>query len=208
MTRWSHGQHITWRNVKDGRVEYAFPAVVLQDNEDAILLFQQHGSVAKRMAGDRGPVGQKTSSQLAPMSWSGAYEDYRYSGPHVVRAYRWGDPFSIIRSVAPDLRRIFGWYVNVELPWRRSPIGFDSRDLVLDLRWREGLWEREDEDELLWAVERGIVSPGEEQLARQAAENALAYWDKREGSFGAPWEEIRIDPDWPQAVVSENWRKV
>jgi len=44
-----------------------------------------------------------------------------------------GTTMSVIRNWDLSLRGFTGWSVNLELPWRRSPVGYDSRDLILDL---------------------------------------------------------------------------
>ncbi len=40
--------------------------------------------------------------------------------------------FSVIRA-GMGCGRCEGWYVNLERRWSRTPIGFDSRDDVLDV---------------------------------------------------------------------------
>jgi hypothetical protein len=205
-SKWEYGEPITWRNV--GRaVEYAFPAIVVADDDDLVVLYQPHATIAKRMKGDRGSVsGQGTSSQLAPASWDGEYEDYVYSGPNVLRAYRQGDGFSIIRSVSNDLTSVSGWYINIELPWRRTAIGFDSRDLVLDLRRRDERWIWEDEDELEWAVEHGTISEKEENFARSSAKLALEAAESNSGAFGIQWASYLPEHDWPLPAICSDWR--
>ena len=57
------------------------------------------------------------------------------------------------------------WYGNLESPWRRSAVGYDTQDWALDVvgegsRALKGLAVRfKDEDELDWYVEQGAFSP-------------------------------------------------
>lgn len=207
MPGWTRGHTITWRNVAEA-VEYAFPAIVVTDEAGLIVLYQPHNTTAKRMRGDRGPAGgRQSSSQLAPAHWNGDYEDYTYTGPDVLRAYFDGDGYSIIRSVTSD-GDISGWYINIELPWQRTPIGFDSRDLVLDVRLRNGVWAWEDEDELIWAVDNGLVSADQEKFARISAAAALDAAEHKMGAFQLDWERYLPEKDWLMPAVSHDWATV
>jgi predicted RNA-binding protein associated with RNAse of E/G family len=76
-----------------------------------------------------------------------------------------------------------GWYVNLEATWRRTTIGFDTQDLVLDVTVADDLssWAWKDEDELAWSVSVGKYSPqqaeqirGEGVRVMQALEARLA----------------------------------
>lgn len=204
MSNWSRGRPITWRDVASA-VEYAFPAIVVADAGGLIVLYQPHNTIAKRKRGDRGPVGNhQSSSGLAPVHWDGEYEDYAYTGPNVLRAYFEGDGYSIIRSIS-DADEISGWYINIELPWRRTAIGFDSRDLILDVRLRNGTWTWEDEDEFEWAIQNGLVSQDEEKFARASARLALQAAERHAGAFGLDWDAYRPDSGWVKPVVHDNW---
>lgn len=67
------------------------------------------------------------------------------------------DRYTILVSRRPHDRHL-GWYVNLQEPMRRNPIGFEAMDLMLDVvvepalswRWRDG----EEFDEI---VERSIL---------------------------------------------------
>jgi uncharacterized protein DUF402 len=206
VEKFQKGTQVTWRNVHKGAIEYAFPATIVQDWPDLIVLYQPHATIARRMAGDRGIAdGGQTSSQLAPASWNGKYEDYTYNGPNVLRAYHPGAEYSIIRSLSEDLDSVFGWYINIELKWRRTSIGFDSRDLVLDVRDRDGVWVLEDEDELDWATKSGVMSHTEMLTARRAADRALNDASCAAGAFGMDWTRFMPDPNWPIPVVHPDW---
>ena len=57
------------------------------------------------------------------------------------------------------------WYVNLEEPLRRSPVGFDTLDHKLDVIVElDGSWRWKDEDQLVDIIERGLLDPQEESV--------------------------------------------
>ena len=101
-----------------------------------------------------------------------------------------------------------GWYVNLEEPFRRTPLGFDVRDLQLDILVdTERKWRWKDEDELEGSVERGLIS---EAVARRArAEGAAAIADIERGAwpFTDDMRDWRPDPAWPIPTLAEHARR-
>ena len=73
------------------------------------------------------------------------------------------------------------WYVNLEAPWQRSPVGFDTWDHVLDLVVAPDLssWQWKDEDEFAWWQEVGIISRAEAETIRGEAERAIDAIERR-----------------------------
>ncbi len=59
--------------------------------------------------------------------------------------------------------RIRQWYINLEHPLQRTPLGFDYEDQVLDVIVAPdlGSWRWDDEDELEEAVAAGLITAKE-----------------------------------------------
>lgn len=97
-----------------------------------------------------------------------------------------------------------GWYVNLQEPLTRTPHGFDSRDLQLDIvvdttrRWH---WK--DEDELERSVELGTISAANARRARDEAALALADIESGAPPFVRDWLEWRPDPAWGIPAMPE-----
>jgi Protein of unknown function (DUF402) len=70
---------------------------------------------------------------MLPDGWDGGYEQTAFRGPSVVRLHPTDQLFSVIRNWDADKEAFSGWYVNLERSWVRTPIGFDSRDDILDV---------------------------------------------------------------------------
>ena len=53
-------------------------------------------------------------------------------------------------------REFRGWYVNLQEPFRRTSLGFDTQDLELDLVVAlDGSWQYKDEEKLAGWIDRG-----------------------------------------------------
>lgn len=96
-----------------------------------------------------------------------------------------------------------GWYVNVAAPWRRTPIGFDTVDHILDIQVTDDLsdWSWKDQDELAWAVVHGQVSASKAEAIRQHGNDATARMNARAHPFHDDWSDTAPDPEWPIPVL-------
>jgi hypothetical protein len=93
-----------------------------------------------------------------------------------------------------------GWYVNLQEPFRRSSLGVDTADQLLDLvRTRAGEWRWKDENELAAAVERGYLSEQESRSIRAEAQRVIAA-----DAFPTGWEDWEPDPSWPAPSLPRN----
>ena len=182
MNRWDAGAQVVWRSRPGGEIGFVFAAVVLEDGPSFTALFQPKGAPCKRRSGERsGPAGR----QMLPGGWEGRHDDRAFAGPSTARVHPVGSGFAVLRHWDEHRRRYQGWYVNLERPWRRTPIGFDSHDDVLDLTVADDLshWQWKDVEELAWAVEVGTMSRLDADQARAAGQAAIEAIERRAGPF-------------------------
>jgi hypothetical protein len=104
------------------------------------------------------------------------------------------------------------WYVNFELPARRTSIGIDTFDLLLDLVVAAGslACQWKDEDEYQHGRRLGLISDAVHARVDEARQAVLALVQARQGPFaqdgqdgpdeqdGKDW---RPDPAWPRPVL-------
>ncbi|MYH68134.1 MAG: DUF402 domain-containing protein, partial [Dehalococcoidia bacterium] len=91
-----------------------------------------------------------------------------------------------------------GWYVNLEEPLRRTPLGFDLRDLWLDIVVdAERNWQWKDEDEVERVVERGLMSEAVADRIRREGEAVIADIERGAWPFTDDIRDWRPDPSWP-----------
>lgn len=112
-----------------------------------------------------------------------------------LRVTRPGDDYSVFLFER-------GWYVNLEQPQRRSRLGFDYEDELLDVwvPYDSGRPELLDEDELEEAVRLGVVSPGRAAEIRAKAERLMA-----EPPWPTGWEEWTPEPGWQVPDLPPGW---
>ena len=104
-----------------------------------------------------------------------------------------------------------GWYGNLESPWQRSEIGYDSQDWALDVvaagtpgapNWVVGF---KDEDELEWMVGQGAVSGYQAAFVREAGERLMAGAVTAGWPFDADWDQWLPDPSWQSVSLPPTW---
>ena len=196
----ARGDIVIWRSRPDGAVGYTLPAYVLQDDDGAIVLFQPAGTICKKRTGRRGgPRGRNL------VDWSGGHEDVVFKGPGVIRFHAPGSRYAVLRNWEEGKAR--RWYVNLEEPWVRTPLGFDSLDLVVDIEVSPDLssWSWKDTDELEWSVTERKLS--REQATRALAEGrkVIEAIERRAWPFDGDWHEWTPDPSWPIPALPDGW---
>jgi uncharacterized protein DUF402 len=101
-----------------------------------------------------------------------------------------------------------GWYVDLIEPARRTAIGFDLTDLVLDVViGRDLSWQWKDEDEFAEAQELGLISR-ETATEIEAEGRAVIDEVERGDPWWVEWKDWAPDPTWPIPAFQEGWDRV
>ncbi|MFD2080110.1 Protein of unknown function [Actinopolymorpha cephalotaxi] len=96
-------------------------------------------------------------------------------------------------------------YVNFQRPFRRTPIGVDTFDLLLDLVIEPDgtcLWKDELEDDQGRRLD--IVTEDEHRHVQEAREQALALLDQRSWPFDERWHSWRRETRWELPTLPVN----
>ena len=102
--------------------------------------------------------------------------------------------------------RHFGWYVNLQRPLRRTPLGFEAMDMMLDVVVEPDLtWRWKDEDEFADLLGRGLVDRATGDRVRAEGEAVIGRVERREPPFTEPWPDWRPDPAWPTPELPSGW---
>jgi hypothetical protein len=192
VLRWVSGFHITG----------AVPCAVIEETPDFVALYQPAGSIWKRASGERsGPRGRN----MLPSGRSGGHDDTEWLGDGVLRVYRFGDEWSVWRWL--DAGRLWSeqFYLNLEDPWRRTAIGFDTGDWELDVVGTPQSWTYKDEDELAWSEEVGLVTPAWAERTREAGRRASAAIASGSWPFDADWNRWLPAADLSVPVLPPAW---
>ena len=194
------GDPILLREVHRGRVWAARPATVVRDTPDLVVAYLAPGMRWKR------PVHVHHGERLRMPASEWALEDATWTGPRILHLMRPDQAHAIhLWWLAPDWR-FGGWYVNLQEPMRRTPLGFDYMDHMLDIVIEPDLsWRWKDEDELDEAVSIGLVPQHWADDVRREGERVLERLEARQPPFCDGWEAWQPDPDWPLPTLPQGW---
>lgn len=193
-TPFEPGTPVVLRSIRDfgrhGRaVGFAVAGVVLQDAPDLTVVCTPVGSDVRTRSGEgAGPNGRLVLAD----AWDGDYDRRLWQGHAVVRVHRAGEPWSVWRWHDGEAW-VGEWYGNLETPWNRTTIGFDSQDWALDVVGAgdpaDPSWSvrYKDEDELAWLAEAGAMSPAEVDAARSAGDRLTRIARQPAWPFDADW---------------------
>ena len=202
MSGWRAGDQIVLREVWSGKVWAARPVTVVRDDEDLIALYLAIGTRWKR------PVRPDGARLRMPS------EDWML-GDDV-----WRDK-SVLHLVTPGAAHavwamweeggeFLRWYVNIQEPLRRSPVGFDYMDQMLDLVVAPDLteWHWKDEEELEEEFAHGLMTRAEVDAVKAEGERVLRLIEDRSSPFGDSWQLWRPDASWPIPGLPAGWDRV
>jgi uncharacterized protein len=185
------GQAVALRELWGGRVFAARPAIVVADDPAGAMFYVPPNLTCLAPLGEDGvplrlPVG---SWQLASTEWH----------HHRVLSFAFPDtPYAVLATWDARTDAFEGWYLNLQDPLRRTDIGFDTRDHVLDvlIPADRASWSWKDEDEMAQAVALGLFTDADADRIRWAGERAVEHVLLREPPFDEDWEGWRPDPAW------------
>jgi hypothetical protein len=177
---WSRGEEVVWRSLPGGSVGFVCATRVLLDGPVVVALYQPTGSTILRRAGHRGGPGGRLL-----LDWNGKHRRGTWEREPTLRVHPVGERYSVVRTWDTSQERYRGWYVNLEQDWRRTPIGFDSRDDILDVVVADDLSgvSPKDDDELFAAVKAGQLSLGEAEEICTTAEQVMEALSERAWPF-------------------------
>ena len=185
------------RSVYLGHVRWAFPVRVLEETETRVALYLAPGTRGKRFAGP--PL--NAVADLRDVDWSLEDAVWRYT--HRLYLTPFGRAHSLELFWDAETWAFAGWYVNLQEPLRRTPVGFDTRDQALDVVIApDGSWSWKDEDHLESAVRNGRFTAEEARAVRREGERVVA----RLGDLlPTGWEDWRPPASWPVPELPPLW---
>jgi hypothetical protein len=201
------GERVVLQEVWRDRVWAARPMVVGQDQEDQVALWFPKGTVWKRPVPpathppgrDRG---ERLGRCLALGEWAFADTEWQVSTLVLMRP---GDWHAVWVSWLDDGAQ-WGWYVNLQQPFRRTSCGFATMDLALDvLVENDRTWRWKDEDELDTFVAMGVFDAALAARLRDEGLRVARKAERNEPPFSDPWPDWRPDPSWPPPALPTAW---
>jgi hypothetical protein len=187
------------------RIVEAIPSRCVTDTDGLFALYIADGTrfVGHPVVAREGRAAVALSGGLPPRTISA-----RRWRNHLVRLMYPGEPYSVWIAWN-DAWELVWYYVNIEAPFVRTPIGVDTRDQVLDIAVSpDRTWRFKDDDELDAWVKVGAIT----------ADFAAKLWEiardlsERVSRWGAPfcdgWETWRPPDRWAIPTLTKNWDQV
>jgi uncharacterized protein DUF402 len=178
------GEPIVRREVWRGTPKVAWGGIVVEDTPDLLALYMPEGS----------PFEFAEDFFGAPHPWSSRS---RWEGHGVLQLQRPGEMHAVWVFWHGPEREFRGWYVNLQEPFRRTKLGFDTQDLELDLVvGLDGSWHYKDEEKLAGWIERGRWTEDEVAAIRREGERIAVELDACRRWWSEDWANWRPDPGW------------
>ena len=205
------GDNAALRWIFEGKIWGGRAVTVVEDGPERTLLAWEPGceswyaeGLLRRKRGDfslgrRWDEHARGDWQLVQKPWSGSrvlfvLEPSKYYGI----ALFWDAGTGLFRN----------FYVNFQLPFRRSCAGFDSLDLDLDIVVSRDLsWRWKDEEEWMEARASGILATDVIEEVEKAKVEVISRIEA--GLDDLPtWIDWEPDPSWEAPRMPENWDSI
>lgn len=194
---WETGQAITLRGVWRQELWWVAPARVVVDSPDLLALYWPAGTRSKQ------PRGQMAILSPAKIEMV----DHTWQSTDVLMLSVPGESHSIWAMWATGTTNLLCWYVNLEEPLRRTSIGFDSMDYLLDIVISpdRSSWRWKDEDEFEAILRAGVITPAQAQSIRREGRRAIHKLENNLSPFYDGWEHWRPPSDWTIPELAPGW---
>ena len=182
---------IALRYVYAGRVWTAQAVRVVQDTPDLVALSLLPDTVCQVptpwLAEPPGaPRSEAFWKALESRSWS--LESSAWHTSRLLILLEPGRHYGVHLFWSGETGRFGFWYVNFQVPFRRTPIGFDTFDLALDLVVApDRRWGWKDVEEYAEGVRRGVIDTDAAAGVEAARTEVLARVDAAASPFDDTW---------------------
>jgi hypothetical protein len=196
---WQPGDSIVLRERWGSAIFEARPTTVVLDLPERTMLFVPADVVCALPIDDDG-----AELRMPDRPW---HLELRPRGHSAILSFAWPDtPYAILLLLDND-GSPRGWYVNLQTPLARTPVGFDTVDHALDVlvTLDRSSWTWKDEDELAEAIALGLFTEADAASFRSWGERAVEHLVNRRPPFDVDWEDWRPDPTWTMPELPPDW---
>ncbi len=177
----------------------ALRAWVVEDTADRMIVYFPAGTNFRRA------TAMSEQPELSGKPLPLDFETFTWERSDVLRIMYPDVPYSIWPMWRTGTSDLTGWYVNIEMPFVRTEIGFDVMDYELDIVIAPDLsWRWKDEDRLAKLVEHGVFTESRAAEFKEFGLDAVRRIESRAAPFDEPWPDWRPDPNWGPLEMPEN----
>ena len=203
------GETVVLHEVWSERVWAARPMRVVRDEPELVALWFPRGTRWRAPIDDperewNGDRGRRLAECAARRSWRFRELEWDVDTVSLMRPGEW---HALWVSWRPD-GEPSDWYVNLQLPFRRTALGFETMDLMLDLIVElDRSWRWKDEDELETFVERGVFERDLPERLREEGLRVARQAERDEPPFCDGWHSWRPEPGWEVPDLRSGWER-
>jgi len=198
---WKTGECTTLRGV-GYQVFWTYPTIVVQDTTELIVLYLPAGVLGKNT--DHRPTPKElVSAEILNIV------DHQWTRTDVLMLIVPEESFSTFIMWNTGTKDIDCWYINLQEPIRRTKIGFDTTDNMLDVVISSDMseWNWKDEDEFTEAQNVGFYSPEKAREIWDAGEKAVELVTKERRALYEQWRNWSPNPKWEIPKLSPYWQE-
>jgi hypothetical protein len=198
---WEHGETIVRREVlNDGRPWSAAMVYVVEDSDDALVTYLPGGTTFGFLDGEfPSPNGQHP--------WN--HGSRRWEGHGTLMVQPPGEEHAVWHFWDGPDRSFTCWYVNFQEAFRRTPIGYDTQDLELDIVVPpNGSWVFKDRERMAEHVARGRYSSDQVERVLALGDELARHLDAGARWWDESWSRWRPDPSWSPVALPPGWADV
>ncbi len=198
--RWTPGDAIVLRGIWRHSIWFACPVVVTVDSPDLIALYWRAGTGVKIPGRRCTPKDFLSMEQVYLI-------DSTWVETDVLALTVPGAAHSVYAMWEAGHASFRCWYVNLQEPLRRTSMGFDTMDHLLDVVVSpdRSEWQWKDEDEFGEAVALGLYSSEEARAIRAEGERALTLLQAKRPPFGDVWRRWLPPEEWAIPSLQAGW---
>lgn len=194
------GDAIVLRGVWRGKLWWAMPVTVVRDGSNLIALYWPAGTP------DKAPEKRLTPRQLLSTEQVDLVER-KWVDTDVLMLVMPGAAHAVYAMWEQRHTSFRCWYIDLQEPLRRTPLGFDTMDHLLDIVVSpdRSEWRWKDEDEFREAVAIGVFSEKEARAIRAEGEEVIRLLQAGESLFCDGWELWSPPVEWGIPDFPEGW---
>jgi len=200
---WAPGHSVVLRRVWRRKLCLAVAVTVVRDTPDLTALYWHAGYPLSSVDGRLSPGDLLSAAGLDLV-------DGAWSGMDVLMLVPPGAAHAVYAMWESGHATFLGWYVNLQEPLRRTPIGFDTMDHWLDVVMSpdRSEWKWKDEDEFSEAVTVGVLSADEARAIRAEGQRVICQAQAGLAPFCDGWETWTPPTGWSVPVLRLGWDSV
>jgi hypothetical protein len=199
---WTPSDTVVMRGIWKGKLWWACPAFVVQDTPDLIALYWPVGTPTRSPV--RRPTVEDDLYNLIELI------ERKWTDNDVLSLNTRGAAYSIHIMWEGNTHQLRCWYVHLQEPLRRTRIGFDTMDQMLDIVINPDRtkWHWKDEDEFSEAEEIGVYSREKVQSIRQEGQRVIGLLNANASPFCDGWENWTPPREWGIPVFPLGWENL